>query len=415
MVYDVIIIGGGAAGLFCAANTELKNGKGLVLESMKRTGIKLMAAGSGQCNFTHGGDIRDFIDKYGKRGGKIRGILYKFNNIMVRDYFEDLGVTAVEREDGKVFPKSMNSRDIRDVLLNSAVKGGFEINTETKVVDITKINEGDEKDGMYEVASTKGSFRCRRLVIATGGKSYPKTGSDGSMMEILKSCFPELKINDCVPALTSVYVEDYRYSSLSGISAKVKITMADPYDGKGKKRITGYGDMLFTHKNLSGPVILDNSRYLEPGRVFYVDYAPEGYKSGDRLPVNREKRSIGNLVSEECKIPKALADALTDKALGEKGACRTKASTLTGSQIKEIEDTLRNQKFTVSGKGGFGEAMVTAGGVDISEISTSSMEAKKYPGLYLVGEVLDIDGDTGGYNLQFAFSSARTAAQHISL
>lgn len=146
-----------------------------------------------------------------------------------------------------------------------------------------------------------------------------------------------------------------------------------------------------------------------------MDYAPEGYKSGDRLPVNREKKSIGNLVSEECKIPKALADALIDKALGEKGASRTKASTLTGSQIKEIEDTLRNQKFTVSGKGGFGEAMVTAGGVDISEISTSSMEAKKYPGLYLVGEVLDIDGDTGGYNLQFAFSSARTAAQHISL
>lgn len=191
--------------------------------------------------------------------------------------------------------------------------------------------------------------------------------------------------------------------------------MADPYDGKGKKRITGYGDMLFTHKNLSGPVILDNSRYLEPGRAFYVDYAPKGYKSGDRLPVNGEKRSIGNLVSEECKIPKALADALTDKALGEKGACRTKASTLMGSQIKEIEDTLRNQKFTVSGKGGFGEAMVTAGGVDISEVSTSSMEAKKYPGLYLIGEVLDIDGDTGGYNLQFAFSSARTAAQHISL
>ena len=200
MVYNVIIIGGGAAGLFCAANINLRNGKGLVLEAMPQTGIKLMASGSGQCNFTHGGDIRDFTSKYGKNGSKIRGILYRFNNAMTREYFEKSGIATMERRDGKIFPKSMKSREIRDILLNKAIAKGFEVLTEAKVLNV------DREDSIYEVLSERGSFKCENLVIATGGKSYPDTGSDGSMFEILRRAFPELKINNCVPALTPVQV-----------------------------------------------------------------------------------------------------------------------------------------------------------------------------------------------------------------
>lgn len=434
MVYDVIIIGGGASGLFCAANIKLDKKNGLILESSKHTGIKLMASGSGQCNFTHGGDIRNFTDRYGQNGGKIRGILYRFNNKMTCRYFEDAGVATFEREDGKIFPKSMDSREIRDLLLEQAKENGFDIHTDTKAVYIN-VSDSSAKEEyqstpqeiVYEVQTTAGTFRGKNLVIATGGRSYPNTGSDGMMLKILEKAFPDLKINPCTAALVPVYVENYSFAKLSGIAHRVRVTL--PY-AKGKN-IVRIGDMLFTHKNLSGPVILDMSRYMKAGSVFYVDYLTEmfngkSYTGEGFLKVDGEKRSTGNLIAERFDLPKALATALADRALADADMKkqiskdgrseeynRKKAGSLSKYEIRAVEKILRNSRFVVSGKGGFGEAMATAGGVDISEVSTSTMEAKKYPGLHLIGEVLDIDGDTGGYNLQFAFSSAQTAARHI--
>lgn len=400
MVYDVIIAEGGAAGLFCAANTKLK-GKGLIIEGSKHPGLKLVMAGSGQCNFTHGGDIRDFADRYGKNGRKIRGILYKFNNVSTCEFFEEHGVKTVERDDGKVFPASFDGKEIRALLLDLARENGFEIRTEEKVTNIAVCREG------YRIATASMTYRCRRLVIATGGKSYPQTGSDGSMFKILESLdSPPLVINELRPALVPIYTADYMYGNLAGISVEAEIKT----DKKTKMR----GRLLFTHRNFSGPLILDFSRYLKEGMGFELDYVPNGFKCGEHISTDGQNRSMGNFLADICDIPKAFADILVDKAIGEKGACGKKASSFAGGEIKKIETLVRGDKFTVSGTAGFGKAMATAGGVDISEVATRSMEAKKYPGLYFIGEVLDIDGDTGGYNIQFAFSTGRTAARHIS-
>ena len=197
-------------------------------------------------------------------------------------------------------------------------------------------------------------------------------------------------------------MEDYNYNNISGIAIR------DAVISKGK--IKAKGDVLFTHKNLSGPLILNFSRYLRGGDKFYIDYLPAGFKSGEHLNVDGEKRSILNYLIDETSLPKAFLESLL---ANNKISSRDKASTLKGREVKAIEKSIRNEEFIVNGKVGFDKAMVTSGGVSLKEVATGNLQSKKHPGLYFIGEILDVDGDTGGYNIQFAFSTGYIAAQHI--
>lgn len=429
MMYDAIIIGAGTAGLFCAAHMTDKNKRVLLLDASKKPGLKLLVSGGGQCNFTHSGSIEDYLDKYGQNGRKIRKILNTFTNNDAIRFFQEQGLKIWEREDGKVFPASKKACDIVNTLLNKIKFNGVDIKLDAKVANLKSITESDTRESVngeellknhiWQVVLENGQvFKSRNIIVATGGITYPKTGSDGAMFEILEK-LGDVDIVKPRPALVPIFVESYPFSEISGISIRQVSIKKIQENVKRKDRIESYkDDILFTHKNLSGPLILNYSRYLENGDRIEIDFLPDGFKSGQHLPYLGCKKNILNLIIEETSLPKAFVEIVIEQACKAEGKqlellSGEKAASLPGNFIKTIEELIHSWKFAVSGKGALDVAMVTAGGVSMSQVSPKTMESKKHPGLHFVGEVLDVDGNTGGYNIQFAFSSSYIAAQHI--
>lgn len=410
--YDTIIIGAGASGLFCSCMLDGKNN--LILEKGSKPGLKLLMAGSGQCNLTHGGSIKDFLLHYGSHGRNIRGVLQRYNNIELCRKMANWGVETFQREDGKIFPKSLKGRDVLDALIRNAQA---EIQYNSAVESITQL---DDEANCFKVSTAKEDYYCSNIVVATGGASYPTTGSDGSFAKWIAADM-ELEIEELRPALTSVFVENYPYGELSGISFKdIEISiekgennkLPDSNKKKGNNKATG--DLLFTFKNFSGPVIINNSRDMKTGDTLVVNFLYplnyDGLLGQFKKDFPKNNASPINYMIEKLGLPKRFAQLTASLLSMEK----MKVSQLTGAQMKVLASELTAKRFSISGLAGFKEAMATAGGIRLSEISTKTMEAKKCKGLYFIGEVLDIDGDTGGYNLQFAFSSACAAAEHIN-
>lgn len=412
--YDVIIVGGGAAGLFCAAVYGVKV-NGLILEKTKDVGKKLLMSGSGQCNLTHGGDIKEFLDCYGEHGKRVRKILYGFNNKAVMEFFEKNGLPLFEREDGKVFPKSLSAKDVREVLISKGKHNGFQIEYEKAVTEIVPL-EGGELG--YEVVCDGEYYSCDKLIIATGGASYPTTGSDGKMFDVIEKLGVE--IVPLKPSIAPIHVQEYPYTELSGISfSPAEITvMKKKAAAEGKKNNnvkTNCDDLLFTHNSFSGPGGINMARYVSPGDTLVINYLPgckyEEVFADIKQKVTKNSKQVVNFLIEykDGRVPKRFAETLCKRAGIEE---HKKVSSLTGSEIKELAKLLCTDTFSITGTDGFQRAMATAGGVSLDEVSTSTMESKKYPNLYFIGEVLDIDGDTGGYNLQFAWSSGYSAGNN---
>ena len=404
--YNTILIGSGAAGLYFGAGVPCGHGKDvLLLEKTARPAMKLLMAGSGQCNVTHGGSIKDFLDCYGDHGSRIRTCLYKHNNLELMSFLENLGVPLTEREDGKVFPASLDAHDVKDALLSACASNGVEIRLNSPVTQIKAIDDGFEVivgDGK----SKNVEYTCTSLVIAAGGCSYPTTGSDGSIFGTLREDL-ELKTEEPCPALTPVFVQDYAFGELSGISLQnVGMKIAGL-----KKSFTG--DLLFTHRNLSGPVIINNSRYIRTGSRIEMNFVypetAETVSAGLKKTAQGNSRMVSAFLAEAYNLPKRFVVKIVELAINTD----KKLSALTGKEISSLARGLAAAEFSVSGLGGFNIAMVTRGGVSLDEVSLKTMESKRYPGLYFIGEVLDIDGDTGGYNLQFAYSSAMAALDSI--
>ncbi len=412
--YNTVIVGAGASGLYCACALEPADaGSAIILEKTKKAGSKLLMSGSGQCNITHGGTIKDFISHYGDNGRKIRGVLQKYNNLDLCDFIEGMGVMLAEREDGKVFPVSMSSNDVLRALLQKIKDKNIGIEYNAGVNHIEFLGEWNDTNDSprFALYTPKGIFKCRNLVIATGGASYPSTGSDGKMLETLTSDL-EIEISPIKPSLTTVYVKDYQFGELSGISfSDIGLTISEAC---GKKIYTGKGDLLFTRKNFSGPVIINSSRYIEPGMQLEINFAAD-MNLTEMINIFKKdfpgnKKSPQSYLSENFKLPKRFLRIICD----DLGLSERKVSQLTGKEIGELAAALVCAKFTVERIGGFNEAMATCGGVSIKNWDSKTAQHGSYRGLYFIGEVLDIDGDTGGYNLQFAYSSARAAAAHIS-
>jgi len=453
-MYDIIVVGAGAAGLFLGASSP-KRVNGLILEKSKKPGIKLLMSGSGQCNFSHSGSIKDFLSKYGNNGKKLRSALYKFNNLALIDFFESKGVKSLTRDDGKVFPASLKASDIRDVLLSGVRENGFEIMCDSAVLNISHI----QGENTYIVETQGGNYKCRKLIIATGGCSYPKTGSDGSMFPILEKM--GFDIIPPKPALTPIFVRDYPYSNLSGISfSNVEVTIVPQStaadcqnvvsfqsvrnsESMGNSQVTGNfkdaeiprsikdfpsaensqgepdkshdikafkykttGALLFTHECFSGPAVLDISGFAEVGFELHINYMPE--KSADGLigmmktAMVGNKKSLRNFLTETFDLPSRFVDVVLQRSPELE---MVSTASLSKKHMKIIAELLTNDLFVIKGVGGFDGAMVTSGGVSLDDVDLKTFESKQYPNLHIVGEALDVDGDTGGYNLQFAFSS----------
>ena len=406
MYKKTIVVGAGAAGLFFgAAAPASAGGDILILEKTDKIGTKLLMAGSGHCNLTHAGSIKEFLLCYGQNGSRIRTCLYRHNNLEYVRFMESLGVPCSEREDGKIFPVSMDSRDVKKALLEAAAANSVTIMKNSPVTAVKVIPGGFE----VTVGSKQSAYICTNLVIATGGASYPTTGSDGTFLQVLKNALG-VEITELHPALSPIYVQNYPFEALSGISFKnagLKIF------NKNSKSLEAAGDLLLTHRSFSGPLILNNSRYINTGsRVeinFIFPYTVSSVLSSIKEVFRGNNKTVSSFFAEKYSLPKRfVATVLEPPGLSER-----KLSSLTGGEMETAARAFAAADYSVSGVGSFKEAMATSGGVCLDSVNLSAMESKTYKGLYFIGEVLDIDGNSGGYNLQFAYSSARAALDAI--
>jgi len=410
--YDLIIIGAGAAGLFAAANAPV-GFKTLVLEKTDSPGNKLLLTGSGQCNLTNNESIKSFLDRYGKNGKRLRPVLFPFSNLALISYFEERSVPLKVRDDGKIFPATMKSADVLDLLLKLARDRKVEMKFRTEVTELSILNE--VKGGGFYVETPNELFVTKNVLVATGGESYPRTGSDGAFFTCLENLGLKLMLRQ--PALAPVFVNDYPYKNLAGLTfpnSSVMLTCKENNAVSPGGSHVVEGSLLFTHKGFSGPAVLEVSRYVTQGDELVINYMAG--KTSDNLrrellgAASGDPRQIITVLQNLTNMPRSFLEAvcvICDINRVEK------ASRLTGTQIREIAKKLTADSFEISGVGGFNIAMVTSGGVCLDEINMHTMEAGQYPGLYFAGEVLDVDGDTGGYNLQFAFSSAKRCMEAI--
>ncbi|MBN2733273.1 MAG: NAD(P)/FAD-dependent oxidoreductase [Methanomicrobiaceae archaeon] len=401
--FDVIVAGGGPAGLFCAAWVSGAGKKVLLIEKKDSCGKKLLITGLSQCNLTQDGDIKSFFSHYGDNGKFLRPSLLSFKNTDLISFFNERGLETVAEKGNKIFPATKKAQDILRILLSECERNGVLINCCEGIIDAFK------KDDLFVVNTAKSSYSCENLVIATGGITYPATGSTGDGYKIAKG-FGHT-ISETGPALCAVSVFGYNFQSLSGISFRdVKISLYH----ENKKAKENSGDILFTHTGLSGPGILHMSRFIKPGDTLRISFIPGMTADAFRQDFSKKTAESGiktvKSVLLEYGFPERFAKKIMD--LSET------ANTLTCAHLSKdkrniIVGQICEHNFIVNSLSGLNEAMVTRGGVSLSEINPKTMESKICPHLYFAGEVLDIDGDTGGYNLQAAFSTGYMAAKNI--
>ena len=400
---DLAIIGGGPAGLFTASCCGRAGVRNILLEGGPRAGRKLLVTGQGQCNITNAEPLPDFISRYGERKNFVRKCLYGFKNCDLIDFFEAEGLSLTDRGDGKIFPESLDSRDVLKLLLKLCD------NSYTKLSYNSKIAEAS-RDGELFTLRTEGgvAFSSRRLLIAAGGFTYPSTGSDGSGYRIAEDLGHS--IVPPRPALAAVTTTENDFSTCSGIGLRAETGL----HRNGSLVSRHSGDLLFTHKGLSGPLIIDNSREIRPGDLIRLSLLPG--VSAETLASDIKAFCAGGGSGRIKKfftgqgIPDRVCDTVFTRAGVDPGR---RAAELTRTERADLVRNFTGLGFRVASLDGRNRAMCTAGGVDTSEINPATMESRIVPGLYFAGEVIDVDGDSGGFNLQFAFSSAHAAAAAV--
>jgi predicted Rossmann fold flavoprotein len=363
---DISIIGGGASGLMLAS--LLDSSRFILLEGSDTIGKKLKVSGGGRCNLTN--KILSEDNYYGDKGF-IKPILDSFSNIDLLDCFRD--VDLVIKNKTQYFCK-YNSQDIINHLSNKIDQKNLYLNTLVKSVEF--------KDGRFDISTNRDSFSTKKLVVASGAESFKNLGATSIAYEIAKK-FGHNVIKP-LPALVGFTVQpsEFWFKKLSGISLKVKIRAS-------KKSF--YSDLLFTHKGVSGPAILNSSLYWSSGKIL-VDFLPD-----HKIEFNYPKR----LISSNLPLPKRfIKEFLLSQGIKDRVALD-----ITDQDLKVLS-RLKAYEFAPAGNFGFSKAEVTKGGVDTKEIDSFTMQSKLQNGLFFIGESLDVTGELGGYNLQWAFSSA---------
>jgi predicted Rossmann fold flavoprotein len=402
--YDVVIIGAGPAGLLCGILCGTKGRSVCILEKGDSAGKKLLLSGSGKCNITHAGSIKDFLAHYGDKGRFVKPSLFNFTNADLMDFFEKRRLKTAEASDGKIFPETQSGRDVLGVLLEECEKKGVVIRTREPVQDLAKTPSG------FEARTKNAAFRAGTAVIAAGGASYPSTGSSGdgyALAEVLGHTIVEPG-----PALAPVIVRNYSFGNCAGIS--LADTKTAVYRDNKKVR-DGRGDVLFTHRGLSGPGILDLSRYIRRNDELKVSLLKFDTKEDFEKDLIEEFSAEGKRKIKKCMSKYKVPQRVLERVFYLKGIPLDQNTASIDKKTRRlIVDNLMECPFVVENLGGYDEAMVTRGGVCCREINPNTMESRIIPGLYFAGEVVDVDGDCGGYNLQFAFSSGILSAKSIA-
>jgi predicted Rossmann fold flavoprotein len=386
---DVVIIGAGAAGLMCAIEAGKRNRSVLVLEHMDKIGKKIRVSGGGSCNFTN---IYLRPDHYLSANPHFcKSALARFSPHDFIAMLESYGITYYEKEKGQLFCRG-TAVDIVRMFHEECNKAGIEIYLNCRTGSIRT------KAGLFFVSTHFGIIEARALVIATGGLSYPELGATDMGFRIAARF--GLKITQLKPALVPLVFERHdlqKFNELSGVSFNAAVSC------RGRQF---RGKVLFTHRGLSGPAILQASLYWDRGDEITIDLMPDR-DAYELLTSKRKSRiELSNLLSEY--LPRRFSHLWCALHAPSKPLCR-----YTEKELKDIAQQVHQWTIRPEDTEGYRKAEITAGGIDTDELSSRTMEAKKVPGLYFVGEVVDVAGQLGGYNLQWAWSSGFIAGQYV--
>jgi len=387
--FDTIILGGGAAGLFCSARAGQRGNRVLVLERASKVGKKILISGGGRCNFTN---VNAGPANYLSSNPHFaKSALARYSPKDFIELVDSYGIAHHEKTLGQLFCDGP-AQQIVDLLLAECAKGNVEIRCEE---DIEQVSHSDQT---FTVVTQNGTYSAPALVIATGGPSIPKMGATGFAYDLARQF--GLKLVEPRPALVPLTLggEQVLFREISGVSAPVVASA---------NKANFAEAALFTHRGLSGPAILQVSSYWKPGDAVSINFLPD-HSEGWLLEAKRLKpRATLRSVLREV-LPDRLADILADKI-----ALSTELGNAPAAKLREAEARLSRWIFQPNGSEGFAKAEVTIGGISTAELSSKTMESKKIPGLYAIGEAVDVTGWLGGYNFQWAWASAVAAADAL--
>lgn len=403
----IIVVGGGAAGMLAAIVAKRQGSIVTLLERNDRVGKKLLATGNGRCNYTN---LNLSLNNYhGRNTSFAEFALTEFNVDNTISFFENIGITPADEDNGKVFPLSFQASSMVDVLRYELEYQGVELITDAYVIDIYKKNKFTVKlrDGR--------TFTSDKIIMATGGMAMPASGSDGNGHSILKKL--SHTTTDVFPGLVQLKLEGNIFKQVNGVKL---VGTAGVYHNN-NLIVQDRGDILFTDYGISGPPILQISRkaieYINSGKVVELRISIIDTKTTEelyeyliirfkKLWMKDLEKSLVGLINKKMILP-IIKELNLDKT--------ENVGSMNNDDIFKIAELLTTWSFKIIGNKGWGQAQITAGGINTNEVNNKTMESKIVEGLYIVGELLDIDGDCGGFNLQWAWSSGYIAGLNSSI
>jgi predicted Rossmann fold flavoprotein len=407
---DIAIVGAGAAGLMAGIYAARSNPHRsiMLLDGAKKLGAKILVAGGGRCNVTH--DVVDESAYAGSSRNAIRKVLRRFDVPQTVTFFRELGVELKHEETGKLFPVTDDAHTVLNAMLSAVNSAGAKIRNPCRIETIERQSDG------FCLSGDWGNLQAGKVILATGGKSLPKSGSDGGGYRLAQSLGHTLtpRITPALVPLT--LLRDHWITTLSGLTLNTTLELRS---GNGKRVVSFTNSMLCTHFGLSGPGVLDISRYYldahadDPDAALYLNWLPDV----DTEQFNRDLQSAGKVtvlryLVDTCNLPDRLARSLIAIAATDLDNQQF-VSTLTRDQRHRLVQTVTAYRLPITGDRGYTYAEVTAGGVPLSEIRLDTMESRLCPGLYFCGEICDVDGRIGGYNFQWAWSSGYVAGSSV--
>ncbi len=403
--YDIIVIGGGPAGIFAAGFAAGQGASVLLLEKNRRCGAKLLITGKGRCNVTNAeDDPRKLSEVFGRNGKSLLTALYAFGVSDTISFFEQHGLTLKKERGGRVFPERGNAGDVQKVLDRFITESGVELTTSCVV---RKLHS--DGDTLTRVETSKGSFSASQFILATGGLSYPATGCTGDGYQWAEQAGHRLVTPE--PALVPIHLSEPWTAELCDFNLKnVHISVR-----QNNKIVTErFGEAFFTHSGIGGPIILDMSAQirdaLKQGKVeLLLDLKPAVTRELFDKRLQRELASHSNKDFRK-SLKELLPQAMIPLFIRLSGIDpEKKCHSVTKAERTKLLSLFKELVLTVSGVDGYKKAIITSGGVSLRDIDMRTMRSKKITNLYFAGEMLDLDGPTGGYNLQLCWSTGYLA------
>ena len=406
---SVIVVGGGAAGMMAAVTAARSGADVILFEKNDRLGKKLRITGKGRCNVTNDCDKNEFLSNVASNSKFLFASLSRFSTTDTKDFFEECGVPLKTERGKRVFPVSDKAQDIVSAMENACIEAGVRIIK--KKVDSLIIEEGK----VLGVVANGEKYASKSVIVSTGGASYPRTGSTGDGYRFAKAAGH--KIVDIKPSLVPLVTKGKLCAHLQGLSLK-NISFKVRNQENGKIVFEDFGEMMFTHFGLTGPVVLSASAHLsdiESGKyIACIDMKPAlDFKTLDARILSDFNECINKdfINSLDALLPQKMIDAV----VGLSGIDpRKKVNSITKEEREKLVSVIKNIEIPLIGFRSIDEAIITKGGVSVNEVSPKTMESKLISGLYFAGEVLDLDAYTGGFNLQIAFSTATLAGENAA-